>query len=129
MPPDNEDGLIKFRVTQLENLIGEVVQRIESKVDQLLTLQSKANTSIALEAQRREQLEKEVERLEKKVDQTFVVVTKEVDEVQKKVETQSEHLTKIRITFAEKFAPGAISGGGAAAVVTAAVYLVQYLIG
>jgi hypothetical protein len=100
-------NIIAFRLNALEEMMAKTHEDLLAKLDIIIEKQQLRDTAIALEKQKREQMQTELSKLEKR---TFVV---------------ESTLTKLQISMAEKLGPGALAGAAVAFAVEVTRFLIM----
>jgi hypothetical protein len=122
-------SITDFRLDKIESTLESSIGEINVKLDQLLTLQSDYKTEIALEKQLSTTLRERVTMLEaalaEDISKLENTTRQEAIEFKSALQTLSDTSTKIQISMAEKIGPGALAGGGVAALLT----VIKHLIG
>ena len=100
-------NIIAFRLDALEEMMAKTHEDLLAKLDIIIEKQQLRDTAIALEKQKREQMQVDFAKLEKR---TFIV---------------ESTLTRLQISMAEKLGPGALAGGAVALAIEAARFLIN----
>ena len=127
-------NLIEYRLDVLETTVAGSLVEINEKLDSVLVALQASTTVLALEGEKRIQLEKRIGVVESRIDNTIPAATctaykenlvKDIDLMRGRQDGIRTDVDSLKVSTAERFGPGAIAG----AVVAGLFLIMKLLIG